>query len=145
MKRTTTGARRLPSIFGEPSPAYEYSPMADRRRQVFRVAARELSFTKTGDILYMTQPAVSLQVTQLEETLNVRLFDRLHYRIRLTAISEQVYRYAEANFDLYDDMERTVRALAGDGAGSMLLGAGAAVADTEDDTRAVPKTVTRSD
>ncbi len=42
-------------------------------------------------------------------------------------------------------MERTVRALAGDGAGSMLLGAGAAVADTEDDTRAVPKTVTRSD
>ncbi len=119
--------------------------MADRRLQVFRAAARELSFTKAGEVLYMTQPAVSFQVTQLEEALNVRLFERLHNRIRLTAIGEQVYRYAEAILDLYDDMEQTVRALAEDGAGSMLLGAGASVADSEDYTRAVPKTVARND
>ena len=103
--------------------------MVDRRLQVFRAAARELSFTKAGDVLYMTQPAVSFQVIQLEEALNVRLFDRLHNQIRLTAIGEQVYRYAEAILDLYDDMERTVRTLA----------------DTEDYTRAVPKMTARSD
>ena len=85
--------------------------MADRRLQVFRAAARELSFTKAGEVLYMTQPAVSFQVTQLEEALNVRLFERLHNRIRLTAIGEQVYRTAEAILGLYDDMEQTVRAL----------------------------------
>ena len=59
----------------------------------------------------MTQPAVSFQVTQLEEALNVRLFERLHNQIRLTAIGEQVYRTAEAILGLYDDMEQTVRAL----------------------------------
>ncbi len=119
--------------------------MADRRLQVFRAAARELSFTKAGEVLYMTQPAVSFQVTQLEEALNVRLFERLHNRIRLTAIGEQVYRTAEAILGLYDDMEQTVRALAQDGTGNMLLGAGAGVADSEDDTRAVPKMMARND
>ncbi len=112
---------------------------------MFRAAARELSFTKAGEILYMTQPAVSFQVTQLEEALNARLFERLHNRIRLTAIGEQVYRYAEAILGLYDDMEQTVRALAQDGAGSMLLGAGASVADSGDYTRAVPKMMARND
>jgi hypothetical protein len=53
-----------------------------------------------------------------------------------------VYRYAEAILDLYDDMERTVRTLAEDGAGNMLLGA---VADAEHYARAVPKAVARSD
>jgi DNA-binding transcriptional LysR family regulator len=97
---------------------------------VFRAAARELSFTKAGEVLYMTQPAVSFQVTQLEEALNVRLFERLHNRIRLTAIGEQVYRYAETILGLYDDMEQTVRALAEDGPGSMLLGAPAPASRT---------------
>ena len=84
-------------------------------------------------------------MTQLEETLNVRLFERLHNQIRLTAIGEQVYRYAEAILGLYDDMEQTVRALAQDGTGNMLSGAGAGVADSEDDTRAAPKMMARSD
>ena len=97
--------------------------MVDRRLQVFRAAARELSFTKAGDVLYMTQPAVSFQVTRLEETLNVRLFDRLHNRIRLTTIGEQVYRYSQEILDLYDDMERTVRALAQDSTGNTRLAA----------------------
>jgi DNA-binding transcriptional LysR family regulator len=103
--------------------------MADRRLQVFHAAARELSFTKAGDVLYMTQPAVSFQVTQLEEALDVRLFDRLHNRIRLTTIGEQVYRYAQEILDLYDDMEQSVRALAEDSAGNMQLGASTCVAD----------------
>ncbi len=59
--------------------------MADRRLQVFCAAARELSFTRAGEVLYLTQPAVSFQVTQLEKALDVRLFERLHNRIHLTA------------------------------------------------------------
>jgi DNA-binding transcriptional LysR family regulator len=103
--------------------------MADRRLQVFRAAARELSFTKAGDVLYMTQPAVSFQVTQLEEALNVRLFDRVHNKIRLTAVGEQVYHYAQEILGLYDDMERAVRDLTEDNARNMLLGASTSVAD----------------
>lgn len=39
--------------------------MADRRLQVFYAVAKQLSFTKAADILFMTQPAVTFQVKQL--------------------------------------------------------------------------------
>ena len=48
--------------------------MADRRLQVFYTVARQLSFTKAAEQLFMTQPAVTFQVKQLEEHLNARLF-----------------------------------------------------------------------
>ena len=50
--------------------------MADRRLQVFHAVAKHLSFTKAAETLFMTQPAVTFQVKQLEEQLNTRLFDR---------------------------------------------------------------------
>ena len=58
--------------------------MADRRLQVFHAVARQLSFTKAAEALFMTQPAVTFQIKQLEEQFNTRLFDRGHGRIALT-------------------------------------------------------------
>ena len=58
--------------------------MADRRLQVFYTVARHLSFTKAADQLFMTQPAVTFQVKQLEEQFNARLFERSHGKIALT-------------------------------------------------------------
>ena len=40
--------------------------MADRRLQVFHAVAKHLSFTKAADALFMTQPAVTFQMKQLE-------------------------------------------------------------------------------
>ena len=45
--------------------------MADRRLQVFHAVAKHLSFTKAGEALCMTQPAVTFQVRQLEEHFNI--------------------------------------------------------------------------
>ena len=59
--------------------------MADRRLQVFHAVARHLSFTKAAEALFMTQPAVTFQIRQLEEMYNTRLFDRAQGRIALTA------------------------------------------------------------
>ena len=59
--------------------------MADRRLQVFHAVAKHLSFTKAAEALFMTQPAVTFQVRQLEEQFNTRLFDRTQGRITLTA------------------------------------------------------------
>jgi DNA-binding transcriptional LysR family regulator len=55
--------------------------MADRRLRVFHAVAKHLSFTKAADALFMTQPAVTFQIKQLEEQFNTRLFDRAHGRI----------------------------------------------------------------
>ena len=59
--------------------------MADRRLQVFHAVAKQSSFTKAADTLFMTQPAVTFQIKQLEEHFNTRLFDRGHGKITLTS------------------------------------------------------------
>jgi len=83
--------------------------MADRRLQVFHTVARLLSFTKAADVLKMTQPAVTFQIRQLEEEYNIRLFDRLHNKITLTDAGKLMYSYAEKIFDMYHEMENTVK------------------------------------
>jgi len=83
--------------------------MADRRLQVFHTVARLLSFTKAAEVLKMTQPAVTFQIRQLEEEYNIRLFDRLHNKITLTDAGNLMYSYAEKIFDMYQEMENTVK------------------------------------
>jgi DNA-binding transcriptional LysR family regulator len=78
--------------------------MADRRLQVFHAVAKQLSFTKAADVLFMTQPAVTFQIKQLEEHFNTRLFDRGHGRIALTPAGEVVFGYAERILGLSSEM-----------------------------------------
>ena len=103
--------------------------MADRRLHVFYSVARLLSFTKAADTLHMTQPAVTFQVRQLEEYFNTRLFDRTHNKISLTEAGERVYHYAGKIFQLYDEMENSVRELTGEISGALILGASTTVAE----------------
>ncbi|MBQ1331557.1 MAG: LysR family transcriptional regulator, partial [Lachnospiraceae bacterium] len=42
----------------------------------FLAVARELNFSRAAEALYVSQPAVSKQVSQLEQELGVKLFDR---------------------------------------------------------------------
>jgi DNA-binding transcriptional LysR family regulator len=103
--------------------------MSDRRLQVFQTVARLLSFTKAAEALHMTQPAVTFQIRQLEEYFNTRLFDRTHNRISLTPAGEEVAAYAERIFELYHEMENSVREMTGEIRGSVTLGASATVAE----------------
>ncbi|MEN8166814.1 MAG: selenium metabolism-associated LysR family transcriptional regulator [Pseudomonadota bacterium] len=103
--------------------------MADRRLQVFHTVARLLSFTKAAEALHMTQPAVTFQVRQLEEYFNTRLFDRTHNRISLTDAGERVFEYADRIFDLYSDMENSVREMTGEIRGALTIGASTTIAE----------------
>jgi DNA-binding transcriptional LysR family regulator len=103
--------------------------MADRRLHVFYTVARLLSFTKAAETLHMTQPAVTFQVRQLEEHFNTRLFDRTHNRISLTEAGQKVFEYAERIFQLYNEMENSVRELTGDISGVLILGASTTIAE----------------
>lgn len=103
--------------------------MADRRLQVFFTVARLLSFTKAADSLHMTQPAVTFQVRQLEEHFNTRLFDRTHNRVSLTDAGHRVYGYAEKIFELYGELEGSIKEMTGDISGVMTLGASTTVAE----------------
>ena len=103
--------------------------MSDRRLKVFHTVARLLSFTKAAEELHMTQPAVTFQVRQLEEYFNTRLFDRTHNKVNLTPAGERVAEFAERIFDLYAEMESSVRDLTGEISGALTIGASTTIAE----------------
>lgn len=103
--------------------------MSDRRLQVFHTVAGVLSFTKAAERLNMTQPAVTFQVRQLEEDFNTRLFDRGHNKISLTEAGEAVESYAEKIFELYGEMQESVKRLTGDNTGNVTIGASTTIAE----------------
>lgn len=103
--------------------------MADRRLQVFHAVAKNLSFTKAADALFMTQPAVTFQIKQLEEQFNTRLFERGHARISLTPAGELVLQYAEKILGLTDEMETCLSEMTGEMRGPLLVGASTTIAE----------------
>lgn len=88
-----------------------------------------MSFTKAAEQLFMTQPAVTFQVKQLEEHFSVRLFERSHGRIALTPAGRLVLDYAGRILGLSEEMETRVGELTGAVSGPLLLGASTTIAE----------------
>lgn len=103
--------------------------MADRRLQVFHAVAKQLSFTKAAEVLFMTQPAVTFQIKQLEEHFNTRLFDRGHGKIALTPAGDVVLEYAERILGLSSEMDVRLTEMTGEISGSLLVGASTTIAE----------------
>ena len=103
--------------------------MADRRLQVFHAVARQLSFTKAAEAMFMTQPAVTFQIKQLEEHFSTRLFDRGHGRITLTPAGDIVLDYAERILGLSAELDTRLKEMTGQVAGALLIGASMTIAE----------------
>lgn len=74
-----------------------YQRIKFRQLQCFLEVARQKSVVKAADVLAITQPAVSKTIRDLEETLEVKLFDRSKRGIALTRFGEVFLRYAGAS------------------------------------------------
>jgi DNA-binding transcriptional LysR family regulator len=103
--------------------------MADRRLQVFHAVAKRSSFTKAAETLFMTQPAVTFQIKQLEEHFNTRLFDRGHGKISLTPAGEVVLEYAARILSLSAELDTRISELTGEVQGLLLIGASMTIAE----------------
>lgn len=103
--------------------------MADRRLQVFHAVAKHLSFTKAAEALFMTQPAVTFQVRQLEEHFNTRLFDRAQGRIALTAAGTVALDYSARILTLSAELDTRLKEMSGQISGPLLIGASTTIAD----------------
>ena len=103
--------------------------MADRRLQVFHAVAKHLSFTKAAEALFMTQPAVTFQIRQLEEHFNTRLFDRGHGRISLTAAGNLALEYVERILEVSAELDSRLQEMSGQLGGPLLIGASTTIAD----------------
>jgi LysR family transcriptional regulator, transcriptional activator of the cysJI operon len=98
------------------------------RLVVFRAVAEQCSFRKAAEELYLTQPAVSLQIKALEEDMGVQLFDRTGSRIALTPAGKKLLGYAQRVNALLVQAEHEVTALSGEHAGHLALGASTTIA-----------------
>ncbi len=65
-----------------------------RQLQVFEAVARHLSFTHAAEELFLTQPAVSMQVKQLESAVGIPLYEQLGKSIHLTEAGKLMFRYS---------------------------------------------------
>ena len=103
--------------------------MADRRLQVFMAVAKHLNFTRAADELFMSQPAVTFQIKQLEELYSTRLFERRQGNVSLTPAGELVFSYAEKIMALSDEMETRLAESSGEMRGPLLIGASLSIAE----------------
>ena len=98
--------------------------MEDHKLKVFCTVAETKSFSKTSEIIHLTQPAVSLQIQALEEKYETKLFDRSSSTVTLTPAGETLYKYAKEILTLYTSAEKAIGKQTGLLKGSLSIGAG---------------------
>jgi DNA-binding transcriptional LysR family regulator len=96
----------------------------EHKLKVFCTVAETKSFSKTSEIIHLTQPAVSLQIQALEEKYETKLFDRSSSTVTLTLAGETLYKYAKEILALYASAEKAIGKQTGILKGSLTIGAG---------------------
>jgi len=82
-----------------------------RKLEIFQQVAADGSFSVAAEKLHMAQPAVSIAIKKLEESLGVALFDRSQRQPRLTAEGQQVVARADALLSQAEELRRSTDAL----------------------------------
>lgn len=98
------------------------------RLKVFRTVAEHLNFRKAAEQLFLTQPAVTLQIKALENDLGVRLFDRSGHRVAVTPQGKSLLRYANKIAALSAAAEQDLVASDGKPSGELSLGVSTTIA-----------------
>jgi len=92
-----------------------------RQLKVFEAVARHSSYTRAAEELHLTQPAVSIQVKSLEESVGLALFEQFGKQIYMTSAGEEILRYARSIAAQVDEISDVVARLKGVSRGSLHL------------------------
>ncbi len=76
-----------------------------RQLQIFEAVATTQSYTRAAEQLYMTQPAVSMQIKQLEEDVDLTLFERQGKKIVITQVGEHMRHHAAGVIAKYNGLK----------------------------------------
>jgi DNA-binding transcriptional LysR family regulator len=90
---------------------------------VFHAVAEEGSISRGAARLFVSQPAVSKQVRELETSLGVTLFDRLPRGLRLTEAGRLLAGHARRLFAVEAEAERAIAETKGLSRGRLVVGA----------------------
>ncbi|WP_049120640.1 LysR family transcriptional regulator, partial [Burkholderia cenocepacia] len=90
--------------------------------RAFATVAREGNLTRAAAQLHLTQPAVSLQIKHLQETLGVALFTRTSRGLALTRDGQTLLPHAERALAAAADVQRAAAALRHEVRGRLRIG-----------------------
>ena len=102
--------------------------MIDFRLKVFCSVAHNLSFTKASKELYVSQPAISKHIQELETEYSTRLFERMGTHITLTPEGELLLSHAEKILKQYKQLDFEMNLLSQQHIGELRLGASTTIA-----------------
>ncbi len=95
----------------------------DFRLKVFFTVANRLSFTKAAKELFITQPAVSKHIQELEEQYKIKFFERNGSKIALTNAGDLLLKHTKNIFEVYREIDFDMSALIHQQRGLLRLGA----------------------
>ena len=90
-----------------------------RQLRIFEAAARHLHFGRAAREMHLTQPAVSLQLKQLEQHVGLPLFEQMGRRMHLTRAGEELLRHSRVVLRQLREAEEAIDALKGTGGGEL--------------------------
>lgn len=85
--------------------------MTIRHLTVFKAVCEEESITRAAKRLFMTQPAVSHVIADLEDRAGAPLFDRASRRLRLNQMGRQLYEKSCRVLEAYEELEKSMENL----------------------------------
>ena len=96
--------------------------MRHKQLRAFHTVAVESSFTKAAERLCLTQPALTVQVRNLEKEYGVRLFDRQAHRVELTEQGRTVFELTQQLFSLEGQIKDTLNSNSSELTGQLFMG-----------------------
>jgi LysR family transcriptional regulator, low CO2-responsive transcriptional regulator len=92
-----------------------------RQLQVFEATARLLSFRKAAEELHLSQPAVSMQIKQLENNVGLPLFEKLGKQIYMTEAGREIFHYSRSIGQLLKEASEVIDGLKGAHQGKLTI------------------------
>jgi len=92
-----------------------------RQLQVFEKVASHLNYSRAAEELYLSQPAVSMQIKQLEGHIGLPLFEQMGKKIFLTEAGRELFQYARNISHQIVEMEAVFDEMKGLGQGKLTL------------------------
>lgn len=92
-----------------------------RQIEVFNAVVRHLNYTRAAEELHLSQPAVSMQIRQLEDNIGLPLFEQLGKQMFMTDAGREMNAYGRNIVDLLDEADKVFQAIKGLGQGELSI------------------------
>ena len=91
--------------------------------RIFQSVAQQRSYSRAAEVLFLSQPGVSLQVKALEKSVGLPLFEKSGRTLRLTEAGQELLAYSERIFALLDETQLVLEELGGARRGTVKVAA----------------------